>query len=235
MNSFTKSTYLKNLTVCAVLTLGALLFNSCSNDPDPVPEPSYLNITNTSPTLNTYNVYVGANRINQTGALAFGGNVPYGQYTPGTNSIKFTTASSTESVITKDVILEVYAAHSLFLIDKAPQLDYLLVKDLLGAVNSAKTFVRFINLSPNAGTLNLVIKDGSAVVSDKAYKAGSEFTELEAKTYVFQIKDKTTGNVLKEMTSLDAKAGKSYTILAAGLLNNSNTEQAFTGLLITNQ
>ena len=204
MNNFTKSAYLKNLIAGVVLTLGALLFNSCSKDPDPIPERSYLNITNASPTLNTYNVYVGANRANQTGALAFGGNVPYGQYTPGTNSVKFTTASSTESVITKDVNLDANTAYSLFLIDKAPQLDYLLVKDQLGALTSAKTFVRFINLSPNAGTLNLVIKDGSAVVSDKAYKAGSEFIELEAKAYVFQIKDKTTGNVLKEMTSLDA-------------------------------
>lgn len=234
MNSFTKSTYLKTLTVSVVLALGALLFNSCSNDPEPVPELSYLNITNASPTMATYNVYVGTNRVNSGGALGFGDGITYGQYNPGTNSIKFTTATSTESVITKNVNLEANVAHSLFLVDKGT-MDYLVFKDQLPSISSGKTFVRFINLSPDAGTINLVIKDGAAVVSDKAYKAGSEFIELEAKAYTFQIKDKTSGTQRGADISLDAKANRSYTIIAIGLLAPGNTEQAFSSRTITNQ
>lgn len=237
MNSFTTSTSrnLTRLTACALFALGTLLFNSCSKDPAPVQEFSFLSITNASPTLASYNAYVGANKINPA-ALGFGGNVTYGQYLPGAASVKFTTTSNTESVITKSVTLDANTAHSLFLIGKSGQLDYLVTKDELGSINSDKAFIRFINLSPDAPALDLMIKDGATFIADKAYKASSAFTEIEAKTYIFVIKDKTTGTVAKkELASTEFKAGRSYTIIASGLVTPSDIEQAFTGQIITNQ
>ncbi|MDR6781811.1 hypothetical protein ABIE26_001701 [Pedobacter africanus] len=230
-----KSTYFKTFTAAAALTLGALLLNSCSKDPAPTPEISYLNITNASPTLNSYNIYVGSSKIN-TDALGFASNLKYGQYIPGASAIKLTTASSTESVFTKNVNLEANAVQSLFVIGKGTTIDYLVIKDQLGSLTSDKAFVRFINLSPDAAALNLTIKDGNAIVTDKAYKASSEFVEVEAKAYVLQIKDKASGADKGLTFNLDAKAGKSYTVMAVGMLSPaSDTEQAFKGHVITNQ
>lgn len=236
MNSFTKQTSrnFTRLTACALLTFGALLFNSCSKDPAPVQEFSFLNITNASPTLASYNVYVAANKVNPA-ALGFGGNVAYGQYLPGTFNVKFTTTSNAESIFNKDITLEASTAHSLFLIGKSGQLDYLVTKDELGSISSDKTFIRFINLSPDAPALDLAVKDGANLISDKAYKASSTFTATEAKTYILVIKDKATGTVKKELASTEFKAGRSYTILATGLLVPSDIEQTFTAQLITNQ
>ncbi|SMC86487.1 DUF4397 domain-containing protein [Pedobacter africanus] len=230
-----KSTYFKTLTIAAALTLGALLFNSCSKDPAPTPEISYLNITNASPTLNSYNIYVGSAKVNPA-ALGFTSVVPYGQYVPGTSAIKLTTGSSTESVFTKNVNLEANTVQSLFVIGKGATIDYLVIKDQLGSLTSDKAFVRFINLSPDAAALNLTIKDGNTIVTDKAYKASSEFVEIEAKAYVLQIKDKASGADKGLTFNLDAKAGKSYTVMAAGMLSPaSDTEQAFKGHVINNQ
>ncbi|ACU04655.1 MULTISPECIES: DUF4397 domain-containing protein [Pedobacter] len=238
MNLFTKPLSLKfaKLTAFSIAAASTLLLNSCSKDPDPVQDVSFLAITNASPTLASYNVYIGANQANRSGALGFGSNVAYAQCAVGSNSVKFTTTSNTESVITKAVNVEANTANSLFLIGKAGQLDYLVLKDQLGSVSSDKTFIRFINLSPDAPALDLAVKDGNTLIADKAYKASSSFTEFEAKTYVLVVKDKATGTTLKrELASTEFKAGRSYTIIAAGLVAPANTEQAFTTQIITNQ
>ncbi|WP_316811608.1 DUF4397 domain-containing protein [Pedobacter heparinus] len=236
MNLFTRSlsSRLSKLAAITILAGGTVLFNSCSKDPAPAQEFSFLNITNASPTLASYNVYAGANKVNPA-ALGFGGNVTYGQYVPGTINVKFTTTSNTESVFNKDVKLEANTAHSLFLIGKSGALDYLVTKDELGSIASDKAFIRFINLSPDALALDLAVKDGATLIADKAYKASSTFTETEAKTYIFVIKDKATGAVKKELASTEFKAGRSYTIIASGLLVPSDIEQTFTGQIITNQ
>jgi hypothetical protein len=238
MNLFTKSLSFKftRLATIGFLAIGSLLVSSCSKDLTPTQEFSFLNITNASPGLGTYNVYVDQAKANP-GALSFGGNIPYISPAPGSHNVKFTTASSTESLIAKDINLEANAAHSLFLVGKPGALDYLVIKDELGNISSDKAFIRFINLSPNAPALDLAVKDGDTIIPDKSYKASSKFTEVEAKTYVFQIKANATGTTVPsvDLSSMEFKAGRSYTILAMGLLDHTDIEQAFTGTVITNQ
>jgi hypothetical protein len=227
---------IKKLSAIALLSITALTFQSCSKDPVATPEIAYLNITNTSPTVGTFNIYLDNNLVNQNGAVSFNGSTGYFQTSPGNHSVKFTTASSTESKITKNIPLEANTINSLFLIDKGENMDFFKIKDNLGSITSAKAFVRFINLSPNAPALNLAVKESDVIISDKAYKTSSEFIEIEPKAYVFEIKDKATGTTAKaELESVELKAGKSYTIIATGLLNPSDIEQAFGGKLIINQ
>ncbi|SMD12731.1 DUF4397 domain-containing protein [Pedobacter nyackensis] len=226
---------IKKLSAVALLSISALTFQSCSKDPVAAPEIAYLNLINASPTVGTFNIYLDKNLINQNGAVAFNGSTGYSQTSPGSHSVKFTTASM-QNVITKNITLEANTINSLFLIDKGENIDFFKIKDNLGNLASAKAFVRFINLSPNAPALNLAVKEGEVVISDKAYKTSSEFIEIEPKAYVFQIKDKATGTTAKaELESVELKAGKSYTIIATGLLNPSDIEQPFGGKLMINQ
>lgn len=230
---------LKKPAAFALLTVCTLLLHSCSKKDTPVQEVSFLNIINTSPTPATFNIYLDQNsgRLNQSGAISFGGATGYFQTAPGAHTIKFTTASSTESIITKTISLDASTASSLFLIDKGVNMDFLKIKDELGSVTSDKAFVRFINLSPDATALNLVVKDATDVlIQDKAYKASSAFIEVEPKSYIFYIKDKATGTLPnKELTSIELKAGKSYTVMATGIVTPSGTDQPFRGQIITNQ
>lgn len=237
MNNLTKliSRNFTRLTACAALTFGTLLLNSCSKDPEPAQPYAFLSITNTSPTAATFNIYVDQTRVNPQGAIAFGGFLGYGQITLGAHSVKVTTGSSTESLLTKNISLDEAAAYSLFIVDKNANMDYLVTKDVLGDINSAKAFVRFINLSPDAPALDLAVKDADVILSDKAYKASSEFIEVDPKTYVFQLKDDTGAAVADDLSSIELKAGKSYTVIAAGLVTPSDTDQRLVGKIITNQ
>lgn len=235
MNLFFKSVTVNFKNLGAIILMAAvLLLQSCSKDPDPAPEVAFLSITNTSPTLATFKIYVDQTQLNTGGPVAFGGSTGYFQVTPGSHSIKFTLASSIESLFTKSITLDANTVNSLFLIDRGANMDFLTLKDELGDMSSAKAFVRFINLSPDAPALDLAIKDGAVVIADKAYKSSSSFVEVEAKTYVFEFRNKTSG-AATSLTSTEFKAGKSYTIISTGLITPGDTGQPFGGKIITNQ
>ncbi|WEK17463.1 MAG: DUF4397 domain-containing protein [Candidatus Pedobacter colombiensis] len=226
----------KRFSAFTLLSISSLFFNSCTKNAAPVPDTAFLSIMNTSPTLATFNIYVDQSKINAGGAVPFNGSTSYFQITPGSHSVKFTTGSSTESIITKDVTLEANTINSLFLIDRGTNMDFFKIKDELGSVSSTKAFVRFVNLSPDAPALDLAVKEGNVIIENKAYKANSQFIEVEAKTYVFEIRNKATGARLgEELSSMELKAGKSYTIISTGLVTPGQTEHGIQGKIITNQ
>ncbi|WP_110833142.1 DUF4397 domain-containing protein [Pedobacter nutrimenti] len=211
------------------LALGSLLFQSCSKDQAPDVKGSSLTVVNASPTMATYNFYLNDQKANGAAALPFAGAVSPKVWQSGAYKAKFTIASNTESVITKDISLAPDKAYSLFLIDKADKLDYLLINDDLSKTGE-KAFVRFINLSPDAASLDLAVKGGAVLIGDKVYKASSAFTEVDPKDYVFEIRDKATGTVKgAALASITLAKGKYYTVTALGLLQPTGTDQAFTG------
>lgn len=225
----------KKLSVLALLSIGALTIQSCSKENAPVQEVAFLNITNTSPTPATFNIFIDQNIINQ-GAVPFGGNTGYLRITAGDHSVKFTTASN-EPVITKSLSFENNSVTSLFLIGKPANAEYFTVKDQLGSVTSSKAFVRFINLSPDAPSLDLTEKDGEIIISNNAYKTASAFKEIDPKSYVLQFKQTNAGPEMERGTleSFEFKAGVSYTVIASGIVGATDTEQPFGGKIIINQ
>lgn len=224
---------LSKLITGALFTLSSLVLSSCSTKETPIPESASLMMVNTSPTPATYNIYVN-NAPANSGAIPFGGALPYLKVNTGEQSIKFTTASSTESLITKKVNIENNRAYSLFLIGKEDKLDYLVIRDEIAQAPKEKALIRFINLSPDAGVLNLAIKEGAVLISDKAYKENSAFIEVEAKTQTLQIIDKATGSVKSELINEEIKAGGIYTILSIGMMTPTGLEQKAIAKKITN-
>jgi len=235
MKMFTRSTSksFSRLTAMLLLATAACTFSSCSKDENSVAAISGLSVVNVSPTLATYNVYLNSTKVS-TAALPFTGSINYFQITPGINSVKFTTASSTESVLTKSINLEADKAYSLYLVDKADKLDGFLVSDDLTVATADKAAIRFINLSPDAGTLTLNQISGSSLSTDQAYKGVSAFSNTEAKTYSLQIQDKATGTVLAKLENVTLTAGKIYTIIAAGLVAPSTNDQPLRISVVTN-
>jgi hypothetical protein len=226
---------LRNTMALAILSISALNLSSCSSDPVAAPEVAYLSVLNASPTPATYNAYMGAEKVNSV-PLPFGGGTNYFPKVPGSYAVKFTTASSTDAIINKNLNLENNKVYSLFLIDKGDKLDYLLNNDPVNNAASEKAFIRFANLSPDAPALSLTVKDSTTpLVTDKAYKTLSNFVETEAKSYILQVKTTSNGAQLKEDQTIELKAGKSYTLMAIGMLNATGNDQPFQIKIITNQ
>ncbi|WP_316820977.1 DUF4397 domain-containing protein [Pedobacter gandavensis] len=224
---------LNQLMTGALLSMSTLFLTACSTKEAPVPESASIMLVNTSATPATYNIYVNNGLANQA-ALPFGGALPYLRLNTGEQSIKFTTASSSESLITKKVTLENNKLYSLFLIGKSSNLDYLVINDEISKRPADKAMIRFINLSEDAAALDLSVKEGAVLVGDKAYKASSSFVEVEAKKYILQIKDKASGLVKSELEETELKAGSVYTIMSLGMMNPTGLEQKAIIKLINN-
>jgi hypothetical protein len=224
----------KQLAALVLLAMASVSLNSCSKDDTTAAAISGLTVVNASPTAATYNVYLNSALVNAA-ALPFTGTVSYFQINPGANSLKFTTASSTTSVLTKDISLEANKAYSYFLIDKAEKLDGLLVTDDLSMTSTDKAIIRFINLSPDAGTLALSQTTVATNLFEQAYKGYSAFTTTEAKTYSLVLKDKTTGATLSTMDNVVLTAGKMYTIIANGMITPLTNDQPLRIQVMTNK
>jgi hypothetical protein len=229
-----KSSALARYGMYLIATVAAFSLGACSKDETTVAKVSGLTVINTSPTMATYNVYVNTRQAN-TAAIPFAGTIPYFQITPGINTLNFTSASSKDNLLTKELTLENEKAYSFFLIGEAKQLDGVLVADDLSPVATDKAFVRFINLSPDAKTLEVAETTKAAIVPDQAYKASSAFVAVEAKTYSFDIKDKASGAVLKTRTGVSLVAGKMYTIAACGMVEATGNNQALQIQVFTNR
>jgi hypothetical protein len=203
---------------------------SCKKSTDENPEVANFSVVNASPTLSTYDVYLGDLKIS-TAALPFGGSIKYGQSLAGNQSIKFTTAGRSESLLTKSISLIQNAFQTYYLIDKPGSLDGLLVADDLSATSTDKAFIRFINLSPDAPALDLSITNGNSLITNKAYKATSGFITITAGTYSFDLKD--SGGAVKTTVSDNVLvAGAHYTIISRGLINPANSSEHPLGIQV---
>lgn len=207
--------------------------SSCKKEEETVPDGSYIRFINASPTLGTYNVFLNDRMVN-TAALPFGGTVSYAAYIFGNHTVKYTTSSNVQSVLTKQIVLTGNQIHSAYLIDKDAKLDLLLVVDDASVTSTTKAFVKFINLSPDAPALNLDIKSGVNLIKDKTYKTGSAFIQVDPKTYDFDIKDAATGLVKTTLTGVEMVAGRYYTIISRGMLSPGTNDQPLSAQSIIN-
>ena len=221
------------LLIVGAFILISVLFVSCAKEIE-VETYSYLSITNSSPTLGTYNIYLDGNQSNASGALAFGGMMAYGTLTSGEHTLKFTTESNTDALLTKTITMEDNGIYSAFLIDRAENMDLLVVKDDLSTASTEKAFVRFINLSPDAPSLDLSVAEGEALISGKTYKSASSFQTIDPNTYTFNIKDQSTGLTIATVANQELTAGRYYTIISKGMVTAGDTDQPFGAQLIIN-
>ena len=225
---FSTSKNLKKTSLHALfIIIGISIFSSCAKTNSTDITIAYLRAVNASPSLATYNAYLGGSIINSA-ALPFGGSTAYNSRSAGTYSLKFTTASNTESLFTKDVSLNQNTSYSYYLINKPGQLDGLLISDDLSIPSTDKAYIRFINLSPDAPALDL-IKTGTTTsyATNKAYKTNTSFVAVDAGTYSLDVNDTVTGAVKTTKTDAIFAAGYHYDIVCGGLVTPANdTERA---------
>lgn len=230
-----RSRNLSRVLTCLVV-IAAVTLGSCKKSGDSTSDPgtAYFSVINASPSSATYNVYFNTNVIN-TAALPFGGTTPYAATAGGTYTTKFTTATDATSLFSKDISLSGGSVYSYFLIGRAGQLDGLLTTDVMTTVTADKAAVRFINLSPDAPSMDLAVSGGANVISNQYYKGVSSFVAISPNTYTFDIKDNATGAVKASLTGAVLTGGKYYTILYRGLASPSSTESGVSAQLIVNQ
>jgi hypothetical protein len=212
----------KTLLTALAITLG---LSSCMKDDfenTPI-SISGLSLVQASPTTEKLDVYIDNTRAS-IDDFVFGNKMDYLRAYSGDRTVTVTKKGLTTR-LTSDVVKMVPdSAYTVFVVDKFEAIDLLTLRDDLATPAAGKAKIRFVNLSPDGGALNLAINGvATDLVDNKAFKEFSAFLPVDAaESITFNVKNKANGAVEATISAVKIEAGKIYTIYAKGLKANAD-------------
>lgn len=212
---------IKTILVALTVTIG---LSACSKKFESQPiNLSGLNIIQASPTTEKLDVYV-ENTKGTPANFSFGNKTDYLNAYSGTRRFSVTMQGETTALKSETFTLEPQAGYSLFVIDKLETIGFLYLKDDLTKPQADKAKVRFVNLSPDGGSFDLLIAGKTeSLASNKGFRAYSDFIAIDAADKVtFNVKNSLTGNVDASVVDFKVEAGQIYTIWVKGLKTNTD-------------
>lgn len=207
--------YSKKSIQAALAMLLVIAFASCKKNTGETPPISALSIVNAAVGSPEVKVSIGGNPI-VSDLFTFGKNINYFNAYSGEREVSFFEGADKKA--SGKFILKDGKFYSLFLAGQWPDTELVLVKDSLTRPAAEKAHIRFVNMSKDGGILNLGLTNGSTLVSQKAYKAASEFMAVDGnKAYTFVIRNSAALADTVSIPALNLVSGGSYTIWAKGI------------------
>lgn len=208
--------YYSKKSIQAVLAMIAIFtLASCKKDKENLPDIAAVSVVNAAAGSPALNVFIDGNKIdNET--FAFGKNSNYLNAYTGEREFAF--FEGTTKKATGKFDLKKGKIYSLFLAGAWPQTELVLLSDSLTMPANGKAHVRFVNMGKDAGLLKLGLTNGSTLINQTAYKAGSDFIAVNGnQPYTFVIRSQTTPTDTVSIAPINLEAGHNYTIWAKGV------------------
>lgn len=224
MSNFRTISNLKKLTaaktfvaVSVLLTLTSCLKNNNDYTPQQV---AAVSVFHASPGTQAFNFIT--DRGTGSGPFTFSSRTFYNLYAAGQRTISIRKIGGAQDTLrTGTVNLEADKFYSIYIVDQAPNPNFLIIRDSLTSPAAGKAKIRFINLSPDAGALSLTTASDSLLFNTTAYKVHTAFSDITGnKTYTFKIKNNGTDKATRQ--NVEIKTGRVYTIWAKGIENTTN-------------
>jgi hypothetical protein len=225
-NLFLKSMHRAGM---GLVCLSVLFLSGCLNgDDDVTTEPqSFVTFYHASPDASSMDVYLNGTKINSQ-PFEYSNYSGYVNFDAGNAQFQFTPQNSTSALAESIVSLKVNTSYSLFLIDRLNEIDTWFVRDTSAVASAGKARVRLVHLSPDGGSLNVgVTGETTSQFTNRLFKTATDFIEVDAKTYSFDIRTPGTNAVLKTVQGIILTEGKYYTLAIKGFATppsgNSNS------------
>jgi hypothetical protein len=227
-DNFVKFSWGKVSSILCIVAL-VLLLASCLDDDDdqqiqPVPV-AYVSIYHESPNAPELDVFVDNRAVNR---LEFTDYTGYLNFYTGNRNLKINPFNASNALVDTTMSFVDGAFYSVFIVNDLSKVETLAVRDSASAPASGKAKVRFINLSPDAPALDVTSNEASTpLFAGQAFKMPSEFVEVDAKEYSFDVKTSGGTESLVSVSDIDLRSGNFYTIITRGYSNppagNNNT------------
>jgi hypothetical protein len=136
--------------------------------------------------------------------------------------------TATTTLLAKDTITMVANhGYTLFLANVIAHPDFILTADSLIRPASGAISLRLVNASPDAGTVDLIVKGASSsIISGGTYKSVSGFTSATVSlTDSLQIRQSGTSSILATVPASHFTNGSVYTVWLYGLANTTVATQ----------
>lgn len=221
-----------------IVALFAVLVSSCANKSiDLNTAPSAVagaNFIQASPDAPIIDVYISGSKITSP-ALAYGQNTSYLTVKAGTDSTAFYNGSTNKKLFATTVNYLQNNTFSVFLVNKIAQADILLIADTLLRPPVGNASIRFVNVSPDAPAVDLVVKGGDVLVANKSFKDYTQFLPVTGdQNYTFEVHKAGTSTVLATLSNIKISSNDVYTIWFHGLVANTSTADQLSLTVYTN-
>jgi len=200
--------------LCLVLLLSSCLKDTTSNYNPPVALVSFFQA---SPDQTALDLYFNNNKVN-LGPISYGTGLDYFRVFAGLRNVNFYTYGVMNQVFTDTATIKANNIYSLFLANKATQPDLVLLNDTIAQPAANMASIRFVDLSPDAPHVDLVLNNNTEV-ANRTYKGFSSFLPVTGNTsYNIQVKETGTGTVLATLNGVTLNTNLVYTIIFSGLV-----------------
>jgi hypothetical protein len=200
-----------------------VLLASCMDDDKNVSEPvqvAYVSLYNASPDAPDLDVIVDNRAIN-TSPFDYTSYSGYLNFYTGNRNIKFNSVNADNALVDTTFNFQDGKAYSLFAVDRLSKIEALLVRDSAAVPAEGKAMVRFVHLSPDASSFDVDVQGetGTPLFADRSFKQATDFKEIDAKQYTFEIKNTGASDVLVSAKDINILPGKFYTIITRGFVS----------------
>ncbi|MDB5017437.1 MAG: hypothetical protein JWQ84_2269 [Mucilaginibacter sp.] len=214
----------------------AISFSSClkENKSTYTPPVALVTFIQASPDEPVMDFYLDNNMI-PAGSINYGSNIDYFQAYTGKRTVYFYNTGTKTKIFSDTVTFNQNFAYSLFLANKPSSPELVVLTDSISRPDAGNASIRFINLSPDAPAVDLVVKGGSILVANKAYKGHSSFLPIPGdKIYTLEVHRAGTATVLATIPSLKLNSGFVYTVWFHGLATPANNNDGLAADVLTN-
>ncbi|HZY79364.1 MAG TPA: DUF4397 domain-containing protein [Cyclobacteriaceae bacterium] len=198
-----------------ILTLAGCKLDD--NDSPTAPATAYVSLYNASPNSPGLNIMVDRRVINNN-SFDYADHTGYLRFYTGDRLLEFGPYGANNVIADTTVNFQVDKAYSVFIVDSYQKQDVLVLNDDTAQPGTGKAKVRFLNLSPDAPGVDLAVAgNDTALFKDQSFKQTSEFIEIDAKAYDFQVKAGSGNNeLLLSLPDINLQEGWIYTVLVRG-------------------
>lgn len=207
------------ITAWALSCCMFLVFTGCLDD-DSNPAPNYpvafVSLYHGSPDAPALDIEVDNNQIN-TSEFEYAEYTGYLRFYTGDRNLKFGPFASSSVNIDTTVTFEANKAYSVFVADEFVNGGVVVLNDNSDPAASGKAKVRVINLSPDAGEVDFMIAgETDNWASDLAFKEATEFTEIDAGEFDFEVRASDDSELLLSLPNTQLQSRYFYTIVIRG-------------------
>jgi hypothetical protein len=207
--------------VTVLVALASLVFvASCSLNNDnpgnsqPTTPLSFVSLYNASPDAPTLRVSVDNKFVGE--GLGYGDYSGYLPFRTGERTLQFGPANADNVAVDTTLTLAEGKVYSLFVADQYSKASVVVIDDTSPAPPAGKAMIRLVNLSPDAGAMQVNLKnDSSSLIAAKPFKQASAFTEIAAENYDLEVAQ-ANGSVKLSVPSMTFRPGKFYSIVVKG-------------------
>jgi hypothetical protein len=225
------------LTFIFILGLPSLFLMSCSkpanlgNITTPIAGVAFIQASPDEPALD---IFFNNSKYNNS-PISYGSTFSYATVNAGKVPVALYNDATVKTIVADTLQIAQNVTYSLFLTNTVSNPQLFLLTDTLAKPTSGNCGLRFIDLSPDAPAVDLVIKGGSKIASNVTFKGYSTFLPLQGDTfYTLEVHAAGTSTVLATLSNFKYQSNFLYTVWFHGLAAGTTSTDKLAVDIISN-